>query len=205
MVNMEKDNKQVILDTALKHFVQKGFAGARTLEIAKDAGFTKAMLHYYFRTKDQLYEEVLTQTISKILPRLAKAMATEGPFMERVEHLVHSYINILIENPELPLFVMSELSQQKDSFIIAVKKQAGYFPAIFSFIEQMNEEMESGLIRSMPPMQLLLNILGMSVFPFMAKPMISNIFGVADEHFIALMEERKTVIVDFVKYSLEVR
>lgn len=199
---MEKDNKQVILDTALKHFVQKGFAGARTLEIAEEAGFTKAMLHYYFRTKDKLYEEVLQQTINKIVPRLAKALGTEGTFMERVEHLVHSYINILIENPELPLFIMSELSQQKASFVEAVQKQSAYFPAIFSFIQQMNEEMEAGKLRTMPPMQLVLNILGMSVFPFMAKPMINNIFGIADEHFISLMEERKTIIVDFIRNSL---
>jgi hypothetical protein len=60
------------------------------------------------------------------------------------------------------------------------------------------------LIRSIPPMQLILNILGMSVFPFMAKPMISNIFGVSDSEFIVLMEERKTIIVDFIKHSLQV-
>ena len=205
MVKMEKDSRQIILDTALKHFVQKGFAATRTKEIAEETGFNKALLHYYFRTKDQLYQEVLQQTINKVLPRLAKAMSTDGPFMERVEHLVHSYIDILIENPELPLFVMSELSQQKESFIQAIQKQAGYFPAIFSFIQQMNEEMESGQLRSIPPMQLILNILGMSVFPFMAKPMINNIFGVADGDFITLMEERKTIIVDFVKYSLQGR
>ncbi|GAB5552376.1 MAG: TetR/AcrR family transcriptional regulator [Saprospiraceae bacterium] len=205
MVKMEKDSRQIILDTALKHFVQKGFAATRTKEIAEETGFNKALLHYYFRTKDQLYQEVLQQTINKVLPRLAKAMSTDGPFMERVEYLVHSYIDILIENPELPLFVMSELSQQKESFIQAIQKQAGYFPAIFSFIQQMNEEMESGQLRSIPPMQLILNILGMSVFPFMAKPMINNIFGVADGDFITLMEERKTIIVDFVKYSLQGR
>lgn len=205
MVKMEKDSRQIILDTALKHFVQKGFAATRTKEIAEETGFNKALLHYYFRTKDQLYQEVLQQTINKVLPRLAKAMSIDGPFMERVEHLVHSYINILIQNPELPLFVMSELSQQKESFIHAIQKQAGHFPAIFSFIQQMNEEMESGQLRSIPPMQLILNILGMSVFPFMAKPMINNIFGVVDEDFITLMEERKTIIVDFVKYSLEIK
>ncbi|MEM6376641.1 MAG: TetR/AcrR family transcriptional regulator [Bacteroidota bacterium] len=202
---MEKDNQQIILDIALKHFVQKGFAGARTQEIAKEAGVNKAMLHYYFRTKDKLYQEVLQQTINKILPRLAKAMTSEGSFMERTEHLVHSYIDILVENPELPLFVMSELSQKRESFTDEVKRQTGYFPAIFSFIEQMNDEMDSGQIRKIPPMQLLMNILGMSVFPFMAKPMINNVFGIADEQFIILMEERKKLIVDFIKHSLEVR
>jgi TetR/AcrR family transcriptional regulator len=203
MVNMDTDSKQRILDTARKHFVQKGFAATRTKEIAEETGFTKAMLHYYFRTKDQLYQAVLEQTISKVLPRLAKAMATEGSFMERTEHLVHTYIEILSKNPELPLFVMSELAQQKASFIAEIQKQAGHFPAIFFFIQQMNTEMEEGKIRSMPPMQLILNILGMSVFPFMAKPMITNIFGVSDAEFIELMEQRKTIIVDFIKHSLQ--
>ncbi len=199
---MQKDTEQLILDTARKHFVQKGFAAARMQEIADDAGINKAMLHYYFRSKERLYQEIIRRTLSRVVPKFAGAMAHEGSFRERLEHVVDTYISTLMENPDIPIFIMSELSQKRESFIAELKKQASFFPAVQSFMGQMQQEMEQGSIRQMPPPHLLLNILGMSVFPFMAKPVFRTIFEVSEKEFELLMSERKQIIADFVVAAL---
>jgi AcrR family transcriptional regulator len=202
---MQKDTEKNILDTAHKHFVQKGFVATRTQEIADDAGINKAMLHYYFRTKEKLYQEVIRRTLGKVVPKLVGALTGDGLFLERVEHLVDTYIKVITENPQIPLFIMSELSQNRELFINEVKRQTDYFPAIKSFTEQMMTEMKNGKIKEISPVHLMLNILGMTIFPFISKPMISTVFGVSDKQFGILMKERKPIIMEFIKSGLEVK
>ena len=201
---MQNDTEQIILMTARKHFVQKGFAAARMQEIADEAKINKAMLHYYFRSKDKLYQEVVSRTLGLIFPKLALAMTSDGDFLERTRHLVNTYVDAILEHPEIPLFIVSELSQKKAQFVEEIKRQAEFLPAIQAFIGQMMLEMEEGRIRRFPPVQLLLNILSMSVFPFMAKPAIETFFDVSDAQFIMMMNERKSVIMDFVTQALKV-
>jgi len=202
---MQKDTEKIILDTAHKHFVHKGFVATRTQEIADDAGINKAMLHYYFRTKEKLYQEVIRRTLNKVIPRFVDALSGEGSFLERAEYLVDTYIEVISENPEIPLFIISELSQNSALFIGEIKRQPSYFPAIKSFMSQMETEMKEGKIREVPSVQLMLNILGMTIFPFIAKPMISTIFGVSDKQFAILMKERKPIIMECIKSALEVK
>jgi AcrR family transcriptional regulator len=204
MVNMQKDTEQLILDCARKHFIQKGFAATRMQEIADEAGINKAMLHYYFRSKEKMYQQIISGILGMMIPKLAGALSSEGTLWDRIDKLVNTYITALIEHPEIPIFIMTELSQKRESFVLELKKQASYFPMIFSFLQTITDEIEAGKIKDFPPLQLLLNILAMSVFPFMAKPVFSTIFDVSESQFEALMEERKRVIVDFVRSALEV-
>ena len=202
---MQKDTEKIILDTAHKHFVHNGFVATRTQEIADDAGINKAMLHYYFRTKEKLYQEVINRTLGKVIPKFVNALSSDGSFFERAEYLVDTYIEVITENPEIPLFIISEISQNRELFIEEIKKQTTYFPAVESFIGQMMVEMKESKIKEIPPVHLMLNILGMTIFPFMAKPMIHTIFGVTDKQFGVLMKERKPIIMDFIKSTLEVK
>jgi TetR/AcrR family transcriptional regulator len=199
---MEQDTELRILNTARKHFIQKGFSATRMQEIADEAGINKALLHYYFRSKEKLYQEIVSRTLQKAIPRFISAMAMKGSFWEKTERLVDTYISTILENPDLPIFIMSELSQKKESFIEELKKQASDFKDVQSFIQLMLEEMAAGNIRNIPPAHLMLNIMGMTVFPFMAKPVFSTIFEISEEDFTELMEERKTVIMHFLKSAL---
>ncbi len=201
---MQNDTEQIILNTARKHFVQKGFAAARMQEIADEAQINKAMLHYYFRSKDKLYQEVVRRTLGQIFPKLATAMTSDGNVLERTKHIVETYIDTILEHPEIPLFIVSELSQKKVQFVEEIKKQAEFFPAMQVFLSQMLTEMQEGRIRQFPPVQLMLNILSMCVFPFMAKPAIGAFFEVSDTDFEMMMKERKAVIMDFVTQALKV-
>ncbi len=201
---MRKDKKELILDIARKHFLQKGYSATRTQEIADEAGINKAMLHYYFTSKEKLYQEIISRTLRNVIPKFAGAIGADLAFWERVEKIVDTYITTIIENPDIPIFIMYELSQKQEHLIIELKKQSFKFQAIQSFIQQMQAEMQAGRIRQIAPPHLVFNILGMTVFPFMAKPIFSTIFGASDETFIALMKERKQVIMDFLKHALQV-
>ena len=201
---MKKDTEQLILQTARKHFVQNGYAATRTQEIADEAGINKAMLHYYFRSKEKLYAEVVIQLLNTLIPRMSKAFDSEGSFYERLEIVIDAYIDLLAEQPDIPFFIMTEISQQQERFVNELKSRAAHFPAIKGFLAQMMKDMQDGLVKPMPPHHLFLNILGMTIFPFIVKPMFNTIFSYSDDSFKALMAERKTVILQFVKDALKV-
>jgi AcrR family transcriptional regulator len=201
---MAKDTEEVILEVARKHFVQNGYAATRMQDIADEAQINKAMLHYYFRSKEKLYKEILSKTLDTVIPIFAKALSAEVPFWQKVEKLVSTYITTLQTNPDIPFFIMSELSTGKESFINELKKRSRYFPAMQNFIVQMHNEMEAGNIRFVPPMHLMLNIMGLTIFPFMAKPMFCTVNNFSDEDFEHLMEQRKEVVMDFLRHALAV-
>ena len=201
---MAKDTEQIILEVARKHCVQNGFAGTRMQEIADEAEINKAMLHYYFRSKDKLYHEIISQTLDTVIPNFAAALRTDGGFWEKVEKVVKTYIEMLIKNPDLPFFIMSELSQKRERFIEELKKRAQFFPAIQSFLQQMITDMEKGKIRQVAPVHLLLNIMSMCVFPFIAKPIFCTVIELPDAEFENLMKERVEEILDFLRHALKV-
>jgi len=204
MVNMAKDTENIILETARKHFVQNGFAATRMQEIADEAGINKAMLHYYFRSKNKLYREIISQTLNTIIPQLSAAIETKGTTLEKIEKLVKAYLRIFQTNPDFPFFIMSEISQKREDFIDELKKRATYFQPIQHLMMQMMQDMQDGHIRSIPPVHLLINIISMCVFPFMAKPVFCNIMEIPEDRFESLMAGRAEVIISFVNQALRV-
>jgi TetR/AcrR family transcriptional regulator len=200
---MAKVTEQEILEIARKYSVNKSFAAARMQEIADEAGINKAMLHYYFRSKDKLYHEIIKQTLNFMIPRLVKAIEYEGNFWEKIERLINTYIDTLTEHPDIPFFVMSELAQKRKRFVEELKNKSAHFPSAQKFMLEMMNEMAQGNIKEFPPIQLFLNIIGMTVFPFMTKPIFQTIFEVSENDFDQLMMQRKKIILDFVKSALK--
>ena len=200
---MKENTENTILEVARKQFVQNGFAATRMQEIADEAGINKAMLHYYFRSKEKLYHEIVVYTLGFFFPKIAEAMEAEGSFWDKTERIVDTYIKTLLEHPEIPIFIMSELSQERDQFIKELKKGSAHFPSLQTFFMQMTDEMNAGKIKEIPPIHLILNILGMTVFPFIAKPMFRTIFDFDNSAFESLMRERKDVIITFLRNALK--
>jgi len=200
---MANDTEKAILNTARKHFIQNGYAGARMQDIADDAGINKAMLHYYYRSKEKLYQEILGETLDQVVPIFAGALAHTGTFWEKLEKLVETYMEVLLAQPEIPSFMMSELSQKRERFVEELKKRGTFFPAVQSFLMVAMEEMEAGRIREIAPVHLFLNILGMTVFPFVAKPVFTTIMNVSESDFEVLMLQRKEVILNFLRAALK--
>lgn len=198
----DKSTEERILAAAKKSFVSKGMAGARMQDIADEAGINKALLHYYFRNKEKLFHVIFLEAANKVFPRINQIFAADEPLFEKIEHFCEEYIDIIIENPYLPLFVLNEINKDPDYFFkkVWVGKTK---PNPEKFLQQIEEEVRKGIIKRISPLHLLINLLSMSIFPFVAKPMLQRNLGLDELQFRSVMEQRKTEIPKFIIESIK--
>jgi TetR/AcrR family transcriptional regulator len=200
-MSTEKNTEELIIEAAKKIFIKKGLAGARMQDIADEAGINKAMLHYYFRSKDRLFEIIFTEAINKVLTSLNSILATPMPFPEKIKAIVENYLTALMANPQLPLFVLNEITQNPEMFVQKLKEKVG-FPNVNAFLMEIAVAGEQGIIRKISPLQLIMNIISMSVFPFVAKPLFQAVTEIDDVQFRMVMEERKRSLATFILDAL---
>lgn len=196
------ETEQRILEAAKKIFIQKGFAAARMQEIADEAEINKALLHYYFRSKQKLFTVIVAETIEMIIPRLSQAIEYDGTVVEKLDKIVDVYIDTINEHPHLPTFMIMELAQSRADFVKEIKKNTDSFPNFQQFFMQVMKEGQEAKIRKINPFHLLLNTLSMCIFPFIVKPIFTTVVEVPDEAFLALMKERKEEVKSFLRNSL---
>ena len=199
MVKSKKDKgaEERILAAARKVFTTKGMAGARMQDIADEAGINKALLHYYFRDKDKLFETVFLVEAQRFFPKINTIFSSDAPLFEKIENFVNEYIDELLENPYLPWFVMNELHRDPDQFMYKVWGNNN-LPKPAKFLEQVEKEIKKGKIKRIHPLHLLMNLLSMTIFPFVAKPMITRNLGLGETQFRQVMEQRKKEIPKFI-------
>ena len=195
---MEKDKstEQKILDAAREVFVRKGLHGSRMQEIADQAGINKAMLHYYFRSKDQLFAAIFDEALSRLIPRAKEIITSDEDLYSKIEQFVDHYITTIMLNPLMPLFVLNELNQHPQQFVQEMFKKMK--PDLTPFFKQVNEEIQAGRIRPVHPMHLMVNILAMCIFPFVAKPMIQELSGIEGDMYSEFLEARKKQVPQFI-------
>lgn len=202
MVKQEKDQntEQKILAAAREVFIEKGMDGARMQDIADRAGMNKALLHYYFRSKEKLFEMVFMEQASQFLPKVGSIMMSDAPLFTKIEQFVEVYIDKLTENPFMPLFILNELNRQPESFILKIWGEKR--PPVQMFAMQIVEEVKKGNINPIEPPQLIVNMVSMCIFPFVAKPMIKWVTQMDDEQFKQFIQKRKTEVARFIIDSL---
>ena len=202
MVNISKDSntEQRILEAARKVFIQKGMAGARMQDIADEAGINKAMLHYYFRTKDKLFEMIFREAMAGFIPWANKIFDSDLPLFQKIESFTSEYIELLIKNPYIPLFVLNEVNRQPEIFI--KKMWNGKHPTPGKLLQQIEAATREGKIRPVHPQQLVINMISMCIFPFVGRPMIQLVMKLSDNQFRQLMEQRKKEIATFIIHSI---
>jgi len=201
MNEIKKDNtEEKILNAAQNVFIQKGMDGARMQEIADEAGMNKALLHYYFRTKQKLFEAIFKKAFSKILPNIMDMVHSDLPIEEKLGIFIEKYIDLLLKNPFLPTFILKEMNREPE-LIASVIKSTGIHPKeIFTMFKK---EMDAGKIRKMDPRDLLINILGLSIFPIAAQPLMSIMFFENDKKaYKAFIEQRKETVKTFILNSI---
>ncbi|MCD4678156.1 MAG: TetR/AcrR family transcriptional regulator [Desulfobacula sp.] len=203
MAEKEKKTEQAILEAAKKVFISKGMDGARMQEIADEAGINKSLLHYYFRSKDKLFQAVFHDSFFKFLPNLVSVIQSQLPVTEKLKHFSEHYIEILLQNPEIPIFILSEISRNP-SRIVEMLKNTGINPEFFAFFVQ--KEIEEGKIRDFDPRHLIVNILAMCIFPFVGRPILQHILFKGDnEAFEKFLEERKSTVPDFIENAIRIK
>jgi len=201
MGDKDLNTEQKILEAAKIVFVRKGMEGARMQEIADEAEINKALLHYYFRTKDKLFEAVFKDAFYKMVPNIVDLMKSETPLFTKIELFAENYIDIFIENPFVPGFVLHELNRNPQRMVNLISN-IGIDPEIF--IQQINEEVQKGNIEPVNPYHLIVNMLSMCIFPFAATPIIKNIiFENNSESFNEFLISRKKEVPQFIINSIK--
>ena len=201
---MKKDlsTEARIVEAAKVIFHRKGMDGARMQDIADEAGINKALLHYYFRSKERLFGIILKEAVGHMIPRILELISKNEPLFEKIRHITDEYISFLSENPHLPLFVLNEIHRNPRNFFREYFK-GQRAPAVMPFFNQVQDEVNKGNIKPVNPVQLLLNMISLCIFPFVAKPMIQTVTGVDDLSFNMLMEMRRREVAEFIIAGLK--
>lgn len=196
MESKKDSTEDKILEAAKSVFVSKGMEGARMQEIADMAGINKALLHYYFRSKERLFEAIFSEIIKYAFPTITRILQSDSDIIVKIEQIVDAYIELLIKHPFIPGFVMKELNRDPSGLFKLVLKYGLDPLPVFKMIQ---EAMDRGEIIQMKPHHLALNVASMCIFPFAARPILNFVFFKDDaralEEFYA---ERADVIKKFV-------
>jgi TetR/AcrR family transcriptional regulator len=196
----DETTKERILDAAKKIFVAKGMAGARMQDIADEAGINKALLHYYFRNKEQLFQTILLEVSTRFFPSLNQIFDSDIPLFDKIRTFCSSYIDNVMKNPYIPMFVLNEMNQNQALFIKNLVKNNPPNPS--KLVIQIEEEIKNGTINPVSPVQLLINMMSLCVFPFVSKPMLQLVIGLDDLQFRHVMELRKIEVAEFIINSI---
>ncbi|MCW5924627.1 MAG: TetR/AcrR family transcriptional regulator [Saprospiraceae bacterium] len=192
--------EQKIFDAAHEVFTQKGMDGATMQEIADHAGINKALLHYYYRTKEKLYESVARAIIGRAIPAIRQIIESELPLEEKIRRFIDAYISIISRNPFIPLFIISEVNKHPERFINSILPSD--LPKPQFFFNQVEAEIAAGRIRPVRPQHLIVNVISMCVFPFVGKPMMRMLLGMSSGEMRVFLEERKEEVTQFVMAAL---
>jgi TetR/AcrR family transcriptional regulator len=193
--------EEKIFNAARIVFQKKGFAGARMQEIADEAGINKAMLHYCFKNKQLLFEAVFRNAFGQLAPQINEIFNSNDTLFEKIRKFTHSYISFVILNPYLPQFVIQEMNNNPE-FVLSFLNNANR-PNPTLLIAQIEKEIADGIIKTINPKQLLMNIISMTVFPFAAQMLVKGMLQISDTEFNQMMEERKTSIAEQIINSIK--
>jgi AcrR family transcriptional regulator len=195
-----------IFDAATEVFEEKGYTGARMQEIADRAGINKALLHYYFRTKDQLFSAVFQVLMKRMLDKILSIFNEEATFKEKMRRFLDEHIEFLIKNPRLPIFLLNEISRNPE-LAQGLKETLNYGQLRELIYDRHSKELKGYGIKKSDMPQLMITIVGMSVFPVAAREMIAIMMPQMNDirKFNTFMQERKEFAAGFVMTALKNR
>jgi AcrR family transcriptional regulator len=202
--NKEGNTEQQILEAAERLFLDKGFALTSTTEIAKVAGCNQALVHYYFRTKDQLFDAIFERKVYLFMSAFLEIDSEELSFQERLKRKVEAHYDILSANPKLPFLFVNELTTNPERIkTVREKIDATSQSFFFRLKTELEEEIQKGNIRPMNSIDLILTIIAMNATLFIVSPMIKVISNISDEDFQKILAHRKEENVKIILNSLK--
>jgi len=200
----EMTSEEKIIEAAKSVFIERGFDGATMQEIADRASINKAALHYYFRSKDKLFEIIFGVVLKNMLLKLGGIIDQEMNFEEKLEKLITEYIGFFSTNYPIVSFVISEIIKNPN-LILNVMDKTGFQEKIKKVIQMIEEEIKAGRIKNIKPQHLYMNIISMCAFPFLAQPVLCGALKLEKNQFSQLMKERPKVVSNFILDSIRVK
>lgn len=210
-MDTKEEGEEKIIDTsteekiriaARKIFQQKGYATTRTRDIAAEAGINLALLNYYFRKKEKLFEIIMFETVSDFWEVFTNVVNDkETTFERKIELFVENYTNLFTEKPDIPLFFLIEMRNNPEDLLKIILRQKLLINSIF--IQQFNEKVANGEIKNTNPVNFLVNITALTIFPVILKPFISEFASISEQQFNEIMQERKKLIPEWMGSILD--
>lgn len=202
----DSQTREKIFMAASDVFEEKGFAAARMQEIADRAEINKALLHYYFRSKDQLFMEVFQVLLKKMFEKIISIFMEDLSFKEKIRRFLDEHIELLLKNPRLPLFIMNEVSRNP-SLAESMKNAIDYNRIRNVIYTRHAKELKNYGIKEDDMSQLMVTVVSFSVFPFAARNMLELMVPqMADNRkFKSYMRKRKEFAADFIITALKNR
>ncbi len=191
----QSETENRIIQAATDVFLEKGRDGARMQDIADRAGINKALLHYYFRSKNRLYEKVFESVVEFFLRHLLEAAQVQQDLPQMLRSFINEYIDTLARHPQVVQFVLWEIRHGGENFARAAKKvfeNHGY--TTIPLIAKTREALERGEIRPVDPVHFTLSLIGMCLYPFIARPVIERVIPGVEVRSPAFLERRKEEI-----------
>jgi len=191
------------MEAAHTVFLRRGTAGARMQEIATEAGVNQALLHYYFRSKQQLAAAVFHQVAMRLLPPVLEVLGSDAEIEEKVRRVIAIELEQLSRSPYVPAYLISEMSQHQERLPAFLKAMTGLEiegvvpPVRDTLARQIEERVRAGTMRSIPVEQFVVNLIALCVFPFAARPLLCAALDLDEPRFQRFIEERKVELPAF--------
>lgn len=180
MDNQERQSKeQQILAAAEQEFLTKGYDGARTTSIAQAAGVTHAMLHYYFRTKEQLFERIVDEKFETMSHSMFAIMGDPSlPIVERIKGGIEAHFDFIAANPLLPRFVINEIISRPERYKLLYKRMGAVIDNVYCDLQfEIDRSAERGEIEWVDVKMLFISVLSLNIFTFIAYPFMEPLMG----------------------------
>jgi AcrR family transcriptional regulator len=201
-VPLNKDTEDKLMAAAKNAFIKYGLEGARMQDIADEAGISKSMLHYYFTSKEKLFETIFSEAVNTIFSKLTQIFNSDETVMEKIARFSKEYIGYLADHPHIPLFILHESHKDPVAFM-AVFFEPRNVTVSEKFVKQIKEEIREGNIRQVNPYVLIQQVISMSVFPIVAQPLFQTLMGLNDKQYAHVLKEHQKDMVFFFERSLK--
>ncbi len=203
-INNEQSMEQLILETAERLFLEKGFAMTSTTEIAKAVGCNQALVHYYFRTKDNLFNVIFEQKFREFFQGTFEFKAQGAvSFQEKLKFIIESHYDILLKNPGIPFLILNELSRRPEQIQILKEKLQSFVEQIFSELSNdLKTEIENKRVRDVSLIDIIFSIISLNVALFIMMPVVESVLQLDENKKRELLLHRKKENVEFVLNSI---
>jgi AcrR family transcriptional regulator len=196
MKGKETNVEKKIINAARLLFYKNGYEGTKMRSIADTAQVNLAMLHYYFRKKEAIFMIVFDEAFNSLFKRIHKSLLADVDFFERMRLLVSSYIDVASQNPELPLFVLHEVSK-KPKLVMDImnkhKQNNSTTADLGIFFAEVQKAIQNRLIKQIDPRVLFMDILSLTIFPYLSTSLLSPLFKDKKEQKQLLLKRKEHI------------
>ena len=195
MASIQPSTEEKILDAAKTVFHKKGFDGTRMQEIADEAGINKALLHYYYRSKENLFDAVFKDAFNELFKKIFSVVGSTIPFEEKIRYIFNDYIGFMQRNPYIPSFILNEIHHNPARITDLLQ---GLPTPPSEILNKVKKSLEDEAIKGIDHRQFIINIISLSIFPIIAKPLLKSILNLTEEDYNEFIETRKKELPDFI-------